>query len=105
MGEVEESIAVWQERVQLVVDVHPGGPIARQQVIFDLVSRHAEDAETTVRMTVEIDLTPAAADRADLLGETFRAVLRETLAGLRHHLLTGETVTEATPLAYDGLLD
>ena len=58
-----------------------------------------------MRMTVELELIPEAADRADAMRDTFRMVLRETLAGLRHHLLTGETVTEATALAHDGLID
>ena len=56
-------------------------------------------------MTVELELTPEAADRADAMRDNFRMVLRETLAGLRHPLLTGETVTEATALAHDGLID
>ena len=37
--------------------------------------------------------------------DTFRTVLRKTLAGLHHHSLTGETVTEATVLSHDGLID
>lgn len=104
-GEVDETITGWRENAKLVVDVHPGGPIARQQVTIDLAGPHAEESETTVRMTVELELTPEAADRADAMRDTFRMVLHETLAGLRYHLLTGETVTEATALAHDGLID
>ena len=95
-GEVDETIAGWQENAQLVVDVHPGGPIAREQVTIDLAALHAEDSESTVRMTVDLELSPKAADRVNAMRDTFHPVLRETLAGLRHHLLTGETVTEAT---------
>jgi hypothetical protein len=104
-GEVDETITGWRENAQLVVDVHPGGPIARQQVTIDLAGPHAEESETTVRMTVALELTPEAADRADAMRDTFRMVLRETLAGLRHHLVTGETVTETTALSHDGLID
>ena len=104
-GEVDETIPGWQKNAQLVVDVHPGGPIARQQVTIDLAALHAEDSETTVRMTVELQLTPEAADRAEAMHDTFRAVLRETLADLRRHLLTGEIVTEATLLSHDGPID
>jgi hypothetical protein len=71
----------WWENAQLVVDVHPGGPIPRQQATIDLAGPHAEESETTVRMTVELELTPEAADRADAMRDNFRMVLRETLAG------------------------
>lgn len=104
-GEVEETIVRWQENIQLVIDVHPVGPIARQQMTIDLVGLHAEESETTVRVTIALDPTHGADDNTDAMRDTFRAILRETLAGLRHHLLTGETVTEITALAYDGLVD
>ena len=61
--------------------------------------------ETSVRMTADIELRPEAADRAAQISDTFHTILRSTLAGLRHHLVNGESVDAGTVLSEEGLGD
>jgi hypothetical protein len=56
-------------------------------------------------MTAEVTLRPEAEERAEAIAESFRGVIRSTLAGLRHYLATGEAVDEHTALSTDAVRD
>ena len=101
-GTVEETIVVWEPESRMVVRVEPAGPIAAQEITMTL---EGGAKETSVRMTAEIELRPAAADRAVQISDTFHTILRSTLAGLRYYLVTGKSVDEGTALSEDGLGD
>ncbi|MCZ6545140.1 MAG: SRPBCC family protein [Chloroflexi bacterium] len=101
-GAVEETIVVWEPDTRMVVRVEPAGPIASQEITMTF---EGGAKETTVRMTADIELRSEAADRAAQISDTFQTILRSTLAGLRHYLVTGESVDEGTALSEEGLGD
>jgi hypothetical protein len=101
-GAVNETISQWTPGVKMVVDVEPAGPIAAQQVTIDF---SGGEHFASVRMSVALTMQPDAVDRGAAIADVFRDVIRRTLAGLSHHLTTGEPVDETTALSTDSIYD
>ena len=95
-GAVDEVVSEWTPGARMVIEVEPAGPIAAQQVTIDFTG---SESSSSVRMSMQVTLQPGAEERGDAIAESFRGVIRSTLAGLCHHLTTGELVDETTSLS------
>jgi carbon monoxide dehydrogenase subunit G len=93
-GEVEEQIVEWEPERLLGINVDPAGPIAKQRSEFEL---EASDTGTRVTMRVSFDLLPEMEERADRIEAAYQAACDGSVAGLRHHLETGQPVGTELP--------
>ena len=90
--EVEQEITEWQERTRFSYSVGSVGPFRRATTRWAL---EPDGDQTAVHLTAEIE------PQFGLLGWLLRGRLRKTtvgaLAGLKHHVETGEDVSGVPP--------
>ncbi len=95
-GEVEERIDGWDEGRSLVIEVAPNGPMATQTSTFTLAP--SEDGTTIeVTMAFDFELVDDARDREARVAEALGGTATQVLAGLKHHVETGEVVGTEVP--------